>query len=434
MKNKKKIFLSVFITALTFLIGGSFVKADDTFTYGGLIKESTYAISYHTGGSNPSLRYLLKSGDATTQYKVYCSEESEHTLAQSTQAYTKTVLNNDTLRAILTSSYPYITLTDMSNAVQTYVRASVAGQSEATITLTEDEAVTGIQAAIWKAQDTNKNYTDTDCTNCKYVYDYLLTLNDLAASNGSITFTIVTQTYAYDTNAKDFVLTLEYKINSSDVTNVTHTLTANNTNVTSNVSTLSNGNYQYVGHYPLTKTSISYTINASGTDTVKTLYQYTADVTGTNYQDLIGLEATSKSKSATNTLTPALATLVISKIDGLTNELLAGATFTLKDSSENEIDTWTSSASLGHTITNVVPGTYTLTETTSPEGYQALSEPVTIEVTEITTYEIDVDNEEIVIVDKTDNDKSLAYYFIGGAMLFTGISITATSKKKKHNN
>lgn len=71
----------------------------------------------------------------------------------------------------------------------------------------------------------------------------------------------------------------------------------------------------------------------------------------------------------------------ISKQDVTTKEELPGATLVLKDESGSEIAKWVSE-STPHIITDLKPGTYTLTETIAPEGYELSSETVKFDVNE----------------------------------------------------
>ena len=66
---------------------------------------------------------------------------------------------------------------------------------------------------------------------------------------------------------------------------------------------------------------------------------------------------------------------VISKQDIATSKELPGATLVLKDSKENTVDTWVSTNE-SHIIKNLKAGTYTLTETIAPNGYELSSETI----------------------------------------------------------
>jgi uncharacterized surface anchored protein len=65
----------------------------------------------------------------------------------------------------------------------------------------------------------------------------------------------------------------------------------------------------------------------------------------------------------------------ISKKDITNSEELPGASLTVTDKDNNVIATWIST-NTPHKITNIEPGTYTLTETIAPEGYELSSEKV----------------------------------------------------------
>lgn len=77
----------------------------------------------------------------------------------------------------------------------------------------------------------------------------------------------------------------------------------------------------------------------------------------------------------------------ISKLDGDTNKLLAGAKLSFLDKDGKAIDSWTSEEK-EHIIKDVVYGKYTIKETLAPEGYEVIDD---IEV------EISKDNHSIVV-------------------------------------
>lgn len=65
----------------------------------------------------------------------------------------------------------------------------------------------------------------------------------------------------------------------------------------------------------------------------------------------------------------------IIKKDSATGTALAGATLVLKDSDGKIIDTWVTTTK-AHTIEDLEPGVYTVTETKAPEGYVLNSNPI----------------------------------------------------------
>lgn len=68
-------------------------------------------------------------------------------------------------------------------------------------------------------------------------------------------------------------------------------------------------------------------------------------------------------------------TVTFSKQD-IAGKEIEGAVITVTDENDHVVETWTSKADESHQISNMLPGTYTMTETTAPKGYKK-SESIT---------------------------------------------------------
>ena len=102
--------------------------------------------------------------------------------------------------------------------------------------------------------------------------------------------------------------------------------------------------------------------------------------------------------------------VTISKVDATTKKELPGATLVLKDSEGNVIEEWVSS-SIPHIIEGLLPGTYTLTEITAPNGYFKA---------ESITFELLPDGKTVntTIVMENDYTKVAVYKYISGSTNF----------------
>ena len=116
-----------------------------------------------------------------------------------------------------------------------------------------------------------------------------------------------------------------------------------------------------------TKTSIQ--VNAMGegnTHFVVKEYQPTSSPSVSNM--VISLNA-SEAMASNTSLEIASSKVTISKIDASTQQPLAGAKLTLKDSNGKVLSTWTSTIN-AHVFHNLASGTYTIEEVEAPNGYE----------------------------------------------------------------
>ena len=119
-------------------------------------------------------------------------------------------------------------------------------------------------------------------------------------------------------------------------------------------------------------TEITFTV--SNSKDVYTSYKY--NPSNTAYQPLAATFKETKTASASGRLTLTKnASVPFLKVDADTNEALAGAELRLTDSAGNEVDKWTSET-VAKVIEGLKEGTYTLTETKAPAGYQMIEKSV----------------------------------------------------------
>lgn len=97
--------------------------------------------------------------------------------------------------------------------------------------------------------------------------------------------------------------------------------------------------------------------------------------------------------------------ITIHKVDALTNDPLAGATFEVRTAADKLIESYTTDASGVITTKALDPGVYTIVETKAPDGYVLNEEKVTVEVVEGEASVVTVKNypKTIIQIYKTDS-------------------------------
>lgn len=97
--------------------------------------------------------------------------------------------------------------------------------------------------------------------------------------------------------------------------------------------------------------------------------------------------------------------ITIHKVDALTNDPLAGATFDVRTAADKLIESYTTDASGVITTKALDPGVYTIVETKAPDGYVLNEEKVTVEVVEGEASVVTVKNypKTIIQIYKTDS-------------------------------
>ena len=118
------------------------------------------------------------------------------------------------------------------------------------------------------------------------------------------------------------------------------------------------------------------TVKVDATAKVNKIYRYTSNDSA--YQDVgIMMSDTEKLTDSIkiNLVEDETFKVNIIKKDSATGEPLAGATLVLKDSNGKVIDTWVTTTK-PHTIDELEPGVYSITETKAPKGYVLNTKPI----------------------------------------------------------
>lgn len=232
---------------------------------------------------------------------------------------------------------------DYSNTINTF---------KSNISKSSGTYATKIKNMVKKAK-TQKSYDQSNPT--------------ISLSSGNVTFTLSSDKKYYISN-EITVKSSEssYKVTLSDAPTGT-TYTDNNGKITVKVPVSS-----------VTQTASNFSIKVSTSKTIYTSYKYKPS--NSKYQVMAATYATKKSVNDSKNMSLAVDKIVISKQDVTTKQELKGATLVVKDSNGNVVDSWVSTTT-PHEIINLTPGTYTLTETIAPEGYQLSKETISFEVT-----------------------------------------------------
>lgn len=186
----------------------------------------------------------------------------------------------------------------------------------------------------------------------------------------------------------------------------------------------------------------TFSVKVSNSKTLLEFYKYTPS--NNKYQTMAAVYPVSKEASDTKSMSITGNKVVISKQDITNKEELPGATLVVKDSEGNEIDKWVSGTT-PHEIPNLKPGTYTLTETIAPEGYELSTETIEFTVdenggtTNVVMYNTPVKEEtptpetptEEVAVPSTGSNKTIASSMIGALIIIIG-SVLITKNIKKN--
>ena len=121
------------------------------------------------------------------------------------------------------------------------------------------------------------------------------------------------------------------------------------------------------------KVNIKVTI--SGTGKIYKAYEYQPEVQSQQNVTPSIITPIEEKVNTSITLNISTSKVTIVKVDKATGNAIAGAKLVLKDSNGKEITSWTSTTA-GHVIKNLPNGTYTVEETSAPDGYDLSKEVV----------------------------------------------------------
>ena len=131
----------------------------------------------------------------------------------------------------------------------------------------------------------------------------------------------------------------------------------------------------------VTKSKIDIKVTISGTGKVYKAYEYQPEVQSQQNVTPAVITPIEEKVNTSITLNISTSKITIVKVDKATGNAIAGAKLVLKDSNGKQITSWTSTTA-GHVIKNLPNGTYTVEETSAPDGYELSKEVVKFTITD----------------------------------------------------
>ena len=326
------------------------------------------------------------------------------------------------LRAVLTNSFPYLSVEEIRANVKKYLDAN--GKDSSWVSnLNVQEIMSGTQAAIWyytkgisvtKLNQVVSYYKDLPKTipsNYKFDNDYTKTLyRSKCANNDCATYvTDESEAKVMVDGFRDYLISLAgLDKKSVSVSEAISVISKNATyadgiytytvefGVKNSKVTLKSSDITFYEDKDLTKKitdaksetkgkNIVYTVQrkddepiyaqVTGTSTMIVPYFYYSQ--GVSYQSMINVAVKSINEKKTVTVDNKIGSVSISKKRATGSDELPGAKLVLKDKSGKVIEEWTSTKD-PKVIHNLALGEYTLTEDAAPENCVKSTEEVTI--------------------------------------------------------
>lgn len=378
MKKTLKRILSLLLVAI--LIVGSlpainFAETEQEYNYIGKFKSGISIVtkigSSSTKNALTELMLVSPKGSTSPQIFAYCVDW-ENSLVTS-QNYTSNGLESldylntekaGKIRAIMNGGYPSLTVEALKNAVNVGL-----SNSDKIGSLSDVEAITATQAAIWKYSNNvdvlwdSTSYPGVNKADIQKVYNYLI---DLAPVNAPSTPQIETTTPIVAIDNGNIVISFKYK---NVLPNPSIQLSLDDYSMTE--SDVENGWKQVLFTKSLADATINdfadfadfadFTIQVSGTNNVTDAFSFVPVSGRTSTQTLVSLGLTKQlpvTISLNGSTSTLLASLTVNKSfdDRSTTEVK----FELFKG-ETKVDEGTT-ANQTITFSNIIPGTYTLKE------------------------------------------------------------------------
>jgi|GEM_PF-599063 len=342
------------------------------------------------GDETISLVPFYGTDDNGNKYTVYCLEKSKDFAPNQTVTKIDTPLD-DGYTYIIKNGYPNKSLTGNNKndnyltqiAVWLYQDRS-AGVSDTTNgVLTANQKSSIIKSSYYSVIN-NLVTGAMNAKNTNNITNPTFSVSSGTLSTDSDNTYLISNVMRITSNTDEFI---NYKIvaSSNDIAASDIEVLDENNNVISTNSTISK-DVGFKIRIPLAKIKKASVINIDIINNYKDYKTYgylppedMKDVMQKSFVSLLASTVTSKQISTS--LNMPVGSITINKIDGTTNNSLAGASFTIKRLATNEIVDSFTTTTTSHVTSNLLPGTYEITEKAATSGYYITDKTTNITIT-----------------------------------------------------
>ena len=342
------------------------------------------------GDETISLVPFYGTDDNGNKYTVYCLEKSKDFAPNQTVAKIDTPLD-DGYTYIIKNGYPNKSLTgnDKNDNYLTQIAVWLYQDRSAGVSDTTNGVLTANQKSsiIKSSYYSVINNLVTGAMNAKNTNN--ITNPTFSVSSGTLSTDsdntyLISNVMRITSNTDEFI---NYKIvaSSNDIAASDIEVLDENNNVISTNSTISK-DVGFKIRIPLAKIKKASVINIDIINNYKDYktygYEPPEGMKDTMQKSFVSLLAsTVTSKQISTSLNMPVGSITINKIDGTTNNSLAGASFTIKRLATNEIVDSFTTTTTSHVTSNLLPGTYEITETAAASGYYITDKTSNITIT-----------------------------------------------------
>lgn len=347
MKNKFKMFGLLVLTMIaTLVIGATKVDAENVAD-----KLTVNSWTY----SNPPLSFphTFYTRTSSNNRYVYCTDYIKKT-PRSGITYTKSgIVTDNGVNYIVKNAFTNIKKTEDYFVYQTALWIYMQDKG----LMSKSSHITTFKNTVTKSNSATATKIKNIVANAKKA-----SKNDTSAPTISITG-VNGVTFSLDTDKKYYVSSKIKVTSSTGKYDVSFTNAPKGTTYKIKDGYL----YVYVLASEISNLKTSFTINVSNSKTIYTVYNYKPS--NSNYQKVaVPYKDVKTAKASLNLIINKTVSIPVNKVDANTKKAVSGAELQITNSSGKVIDKWVSDGK-EHKVTGLSQGTYTLTETKAPNGY-----------------------------------------------------------------